>query len=126
MVKKKKITKSKLQKQLWDLLSKKIRKERPMCELCHIKPSTQVHHIFSRRFKATMFDEDNLLAICNGCHMKAHNDPEWARKKIIEKLGAEKYEALYQKSHSETLKWEIADYLEAIEKIKGGDNETNG
>lgn len=113
----KKVTKSELQKKLWKLLSEKIRKERPMCELCKIKPATQVHHIFSRRFKSTMFDEDNLISICNGCHLKTHTDPEWARRKIIEKIGEEKYDELYQKAHNTTLDWGLQEYLEAIAKL---------
>jgi 5-methylcytosine-specific restriction endonuclease McrA len=103
-----------LQKKLWALVSKRIRKERPICEMCGKRPATQVHHIFSRRFKATMFDENNLVSICSGCHMKAHFDPEWARSLYIAKLGQAEYESLYLKANSQTLNWNIPDYLEAI------------
>jgi hypothetical protein len=113
-MKKKKVKKSDLQKKLWTLLSKRIRQERPVCEMCGKRPSTQVHHIFSRRFKATMFDENNLVSICGGCHMKAHIDPEWARSIYIDKLGQDEYEKLYLKAHAQMLNWSIPDYLEAI------------
>jgi hypothetical protein len=113
-MKKRKIRKSDLQRKLWALLSKRIRKERPVCEMCGKRPSTQVHHIFSRRFKATMFDESNLMAICGGCHIKAHTDYEWARNIFIAKLGQSEYDSLYLKANTRLLNWSIPDYLEAI------------
>ena len=64
----------------WRKLSERIRKERPLCEICYEKgkvtPSEHVHHIVeisadpSRRLDVT-----NLQAICVPCHNFLHSGP---------------------------------------------------
>ena len=50
----------------WIELSRRIRKERPLCEECLIARSTQVHH---RVYNDLWNEKDSqLTAICSDCH----------------------------------------------------------
>jgi len=83
------------------LYSQIIRSERPICELCKKRASSQVHHYFSRKFENTRFDDNNIVAVCFTCHRIFHGDPEKGRNFMIERLGSEeKYYELYRKKET--------------------------
>ena len=57
----------------WDRLSKRIRKDKPLCEVCEAKgrvsPATSVHHIVPVYVDETRkLDETNLISVCRECH----------------------------------------------------------
>jgi len=53
----------------WTRLSLKIRRERPICERCRSRPSTQVHHRRHLRFpNPRWYDPRELEALCDECH----------------------------------------------------------
>lgn len=65
----------------WTRLSRRVRKEKPMCEIClknkklgkqdFVNPSEEVHHIKKVRDRPDLeFDRDNLMALCKKCHKK--------------------------------------------------------
>lgn len=76
------------------LFSKLTRKERPICEVCKRRSSTQVHHYFGRRHKSVRFDDMNIVSLCFPCHRKMHEDPEFGRDWMLRKLGQDKYDNL--------------------------------
>jgi 5-methylcytosine-specific restriction protein A len=53
----------------WNKLSRKVRRERPLCERCRQRPSTQVHHRRHLKFPDPhWYDERELEALCDPCH----------------------------------------------------------
>ena len=53
------------------VFSKYIRTKKPCCEICY-KPTTEIHHIIGRRVYLCRWEEDNVLALCPGCHFDIH------------------------------------------------------
>ncbi|MGI9251256.1 MAG: HNH endonuclease signature motif containing protein [Pseudohongiellaceae bacterium] len=56
----------------WRRLSKAIRAERPICEVCKTRPSQEVHHKVQSPAGDMFYDPRNLVAICRNCHFKMH------------------------------------------------------
>lgn len=80
------------------LFSKLIRKQRPICEVCHKNSSTQVHHWKGRRHQSVRFDPDNAWAVCFACHRKFEEDPPWAIQMQQKRLGA-RYDSFVLKAN---------------------------
>jgi 5-methylcytosine-specific restriction endonuclease McrA len=64
----------------WDKLSKRLRRQRPLCEVCkeqgRVTPSSEVHHKVSPEDAPDrMYDVTNLLVICHDCHEEIHGCP---------------------------------------------------
>lgn len=69
------------------------------CEVCG-KPMSCLHHFYPRRVSARLrYDWDNLIPICNGCHMRHHQagDPK-IHGTVIKKRGQAWYDILLSKS----------------------------
>ena len=68
-------------------IKKKYLAEHPYCEVCLtqglIVPSIDVHHIRARW--AGDNSEDNLIALCRGCHNKLHGT-SYKDKKFVQTL----------------------------------------
>ena len=63
----------------WDVLSKRLRRQRPLCEICkaagRTTVSSEVHHIVPIRDRPDlMYVESNLQAICHECHEDEHGE----------------------------------------------------
>lgn len=54
---------------LWSLI---VRKSTPLCQWCGLRAAIHAHHIFSRQCIPTRHALQNGVALCGGCHMKAH------------------------------------------------------
>lgn len=77
-------------------------KQKGRCQRCgSASNSCNWHHIFSRRYLNTRWDEDNLLLLCFGCHFNfAHSKIEEFRDWVIERKGEVKYMLLKKKALS--------------------------
>lgn len=74
-------------------------KEFPKCEVCG-KPSYCMHHFFPKSVSSRLrYDFDNLIPICQGCHMRHHQagDPK-IHETIKRKRGQAWYDTLEKKS----------------------------
>jgi hypothetical protein len=81
----------KVEKEL-DKLCSKIVRSKGACEKCGRKTNLQCAHIFTRSYKGTRWDLENLVCLCGGCHLFwAHKDPEAFRDWLIAKMGDAKY-----------------------------------
>jgi 5-methylcytosine-specific restriction endonuclease McrA len=49
-----------------------------MCEFCSMAAMGSVHHI-EGRLGPDPHRLSNLVGLCDGCHRRAHGEPEWAR-----------------------------------------------
>jgi 5-methylcytosine-specific restriction endonuclease McrA len=53
----------------WLRLTKALRANHPFCQVCHTRPSTEVHHIKPwNDAPEARLDPRNLLAVCRDCH----------------------------------------------------------
>ncbi len=53
----------------WQRLSRNIRANHPLCQVCETRPSTEVHH--KRKWYASVegrLDPRNCIAVCRSCH----------------------------------------------------------
>lgn len=63
---------------IWKSMSKELRKEHEICQLCQKNKSTEVHHIFPfmHQFEdireEVFLDKDNLICLCSDCHHQVH------------------------------------------------------
>lgn len=83
------------------------------CEVCG-NPISCLHHFFPKSISAVLrYDWDNLIPICNGCHMRHHSagDPR-IHATIIKKRGQDWYDKLLKRKN-ETIKVNI-EYYENI------------
>lgn len=71
----------------WKKLRIKFLKEHPLCAECGkkgiVRPAEVVDHIIPHKGNKELFwDEDNLQALCKGCHDRktAKEDGRWGRK----------------------------------------------
>jgi len=53
----------------WQRVSRALRANRPLCEVCMVKPSTEVHHKIKWNDSVEgRLDPRNLVACCRSCH----------------------------------------------------------
>lgn len=67
----------------WLRLRRDVLTANPLCEQCtrdgYLTPATEVHHRRPVEYgtnlsekRRLMYDPDNLMAVCHGCHVKIH------------------------------------------------------
>lgn len=52
--------------------------ENPVCHICAIRHSTDIHHSMGR-IGSLLNNKTFWLASCRECHARCHNHPAWAR-----------------------------------------------
>lgn len=102
------------------------------CEVCG-KPMTTGHHFFPKSISARLrYDFENLIPICNGCHMQHHQagNPR-IHATIISKRGKKWYERINKLSR-EKIQVNIGYYreiksslLKMRDEIKGANLSTH-
>ena len=65
---------------IYSVLSKEFKKNKPICECCGIRPTTDVHHI-KGRIGVLLNDFIFWLAVCRQCHTHIHENPRESRMK---------------------------------------------
>ena len=77
----------------------------------------QCCHIFSRTYRNTRWDLDNMICMCAGCHFEAHKNPIKFVEKVKEYLGDYKYNLLKNK-HNAIKRWTIVEMQELLETLR--------
>jgi len=93
------------------------------CEVCG-NPISCLHHFYPKSTSSRLrYDWDNLIPICNGCHMQHHQagNPK-IHGTVIEKRGLEWYQELTQ-TKEEIQKVGVGYYREILEELE---SELNG
>lgn len=72
------------QEREYSKLAKDYKIKNPICERCHLPPSTDVHHMKGRTGNL-LTDENNFIALCRWCHDWAENHPTQAKAEGISK-----------------------------------------
>lgn len=87
------------------------------CEVCG-KPAHCMHHFFPKSTSSRLrYDWDNLIPICQGCHMRHHTagDPT-IHATVIRKRGDDWYDELEQTRH-EIIKVNVEYYKLKLEEL---------
>jgi hypothetical protein len=60
-------------------LSKTLRANHPICQVCNVRPSTEVHHVVKwRESELHRLDPRFLLCVCRACHEQVERHGEGA------------------------------------------------
>jgi 5-methylcytosine-specific restriction endonuclease McrA len=100
--KKSKSTTSKLQSKCDKLLSPIVIKQNPVCIFYGLKGAenctyyTQVahHHVHKSKSSRLRYEIDNLVNLCNHCHLMLHHNESYWASKVVELRGIEWFKNL--------------------------------
>lgn len=70
-------TKMKNRLSIYYKLREEYLKNNPICEVCKVKKSTEIHHKRGRNGPNLFLD---FLAVDRDCHIKIETEPEWAKQ----------------------------------------------
>jgi 5-methylcytosine-specific restriction endonuclease McrA len=76
--------------------------QNPKCGKTRAETVIQCSHIYSRRHKATRWDEKNAKALCFKCHLDWHSNPTEARELALTWMSEEELDALARKAWTPT------------------------
>lgn len=106
---------STLEKKLDKIVSEMVReRDNWTCQRCHTRytpKNNALHcsHYYSRRYRGTRWDMNNLIALCYGCHKMVEGDKQgWYTDYMRELLGDEVFEMLRIKAYAVT-KFSVQD-----------------
>lgn len=103
------------------LLSPIIKTQYPECFLkgaksCNFYSQVGHHHIKKSRSSALRYDLENIIPLCNSCHMMLHqNESKWVLE-LIEKKGIEWAQSLKEKDVM--VKTDVHFYIANYERLK--------
>lgn len=107
--------KNKTQKSCDALLTPLIKILHPQCLLCGQDTQVAHHHIHKSKSLALRYNIDNLINLCNACHLKLHwNESYWASK-IVEIKGLDWFQKL-DKEKNTIIRY--PDYNQIYEELK--------
>jgi len=92
-------------------------RENPYCECCG-KPVSCGHHFFPKSScSALRYEWDNMIAVCNGCHLKFHSKfgSEIISETVVRR-GAKWFQGLMEKKRTLTVKPSQKYYQSIIDK----------
>ncbi len=114
----KKQTKSSLTKKL-DVECSRIIRSKGICSWCGLAEYSKLQcaHIFSRTYRNTRWDLNNLICLCAKCHFYAHSNPIAFTELVQEYLGELKYQELKIK-HNLITRWTVVDMQELLDAYK--------
>ena len=99
------------------LMQEKGRETFEYCECCS-KPQQVMHHFFFKSTSSALrYDWDNLIPLCNGCHMKFHSNKVTEMNGLmVKKRGQEWFDDLMKRKGAIT-KVSKGYYLKQIDKL---------
>jgi len=100
---------SKLQRECDKHLTPIIKLMYPNCLLCGDKTEVAHHHIHRSKSLLLRYDIDNLIPLCNRCHMALHHNESYYASKIVEIRGISWFKELDRKKH-QTIKADVLWY----------------
>lgn len=100
------------------LLQQIVKAARPRCEHCG-KPTQAAHHFYTKASSAELrYDLQNMIALCNGCHLQHHKGSPDIHVKIMMDRGPEWYDDLFSRK-STVRKRNREYYIAVITQLEG-------
>ncbi len=99
------------------LLSPIIKKMHPTCLLCGKETEVAHHHVHKGRSTRLRYEIDNLINLCNKCHLGLHyNESYWASR-IVDIKGIEWFRDL-DKKKDEYVKADVHFYIANLSRLQ--------
>jgi|TARA_Y100000034_G_scaffold43202_1_gene52755 5-methylcytosine-specific restriction endonuclease McrA len=99
------------------LLQEKNRRENARCMVCD-KECTVGHHFWPKSTSSRLrYEMDNIVPLCQGCHLRHHSGDPTIHAKVLEERGKDWYKKL-DSIRREVTKQSIKYFEDVIEKLK--------
>lgn len=98
------------------LLTPIVKKLHPSCFFCGAPTEVAHHHVHKSKSNRLRYELDNLINLCNGCHIKLHHNESYWASKIVEERGLEWFKRL-ERMKQETVKTDILWYQSNYERL---------
>lgn len=99
------------------LLTPIIKKMYPRCLFCPNPTEVAHHHVHKSKSTRLRYEIDNLVNLCNACHLTLHmNESYWASK-VVEARGLDWFRAL-ERVKNEIVKADVHFYIDHYERLK--------
>jgi len=106
-----------LRKKCDDLLTPLIKKMSPACLLCGRKTEVAHHHVHKSKSTVLRYTIENLIPLCNHCHLALHwNESYWASK-IVQLKGIAWFNKL-EREKNKIVKADIIFYQTNYGRLK--------
>lgn len=56
----------------------KFMEDKELCEICQSSTPSDVHHRMNTRLGDALWDVNQFMAVCRGCHTELHDNHKWA------------------------------------------------
>ena len=108
---------AKLQTKCDSLLTPIIKKKYPRCLLCSNPTEVAHHHIHKSKSSILRYDLENLINLCNSCHLALHHNESYYASKIVKIKGLEWFDSLERKKN-QIIKVDKYWYLNNLERLQ--------
>lgn len=110
--------KAKLRRRADRLLQEVGRKMYKYCLVCG-KPMSCLHHYYAKSTASVLrYDFENLIPICQGCHLQLHTGNPAIQNRINEVKGSEWLEQLETKKRNGFIKTNLAYYENIVKQLE--------
>jgi hypothetical protein len=117
MVKKPKLTVKKVRNQADALLTPIVKTLNPKCLLCPNPTQVAHHHVHKSKSTRLRHELDNLIPLCNACHLKLHWDESYWASVIVEIKGLAWFARL-DRMKNEIVKADVLYYSMQLGKLR--------
>ena len=116
---------SKLQAKCDKLLTPIIKARFPVCLLngslgnykCTYNTEVAHHHVHKASSNRLRYELDNLIPLCNHCHLMLHHNESYWASRVVDIKGLDWFNSLYRKKQ-EGIKTNKAYYEEQLERLQ--------
>jgi len=112
-----KLTVKSVRNQCDKLLTPLIKKMFPRCLLCGKDTEVAHHHVHKSKSTRLRYEPDNLIPLCNSCHLALHMNESYHASRIVEKRGLEWFREL-EKKKNEIVKADVYYYSVQLGKLR--------
>lgn len=99
------------------LLTPIIKNKFPNCLLCGNETQVAHHHVHKSKSTRLRYELDNLIPLCNHCHIVLHNNESYWASKIVEIRGIEWFKRI-DKIKNELVRADKYFYQKNYERLK--------
>jgi hypothetical protein len=99
------------------LLTPIIKKMHPHCLLCGKDTEVAHHHYHKSQSTRLRYELDNLVPLCNSCHVKLHHNESYYGTIVSDRMGEERFMRIMKMSH-ELVKADVHFYIGHYERLK--------
>lgn len=112
-----KLTVKSVRNQCDKLLTPLIKKMYPKCLLCKGQTEVAHHHVHKSKSTRLRYEVDNLVPLCNRCHLALHMNESYHASRIVMIRGIEWFKGL-EKIKDEIVKADVLYYSTQLGKLR--------